>query len=287
MSALPIHCHRQEHMATFFELRLAHESETYARQAAQAAFEVAVRLEKLLSRYREDSEITQIRALSPGELLRISPDTFHCLQLAGQMQELTGGAFDPSLGGQMDVHRGVPPAEKEPAVPLRGRLVMDPDRFTVGVVDGPVALDLGAIGKGFALDRMADELQTWDVTRALLVAGESSIIALDAPTPDSAGWEVSLAPAKTLLLKRRAVGASGTSVKGLHILDPRTGRPTPGPFRTWALHDSAAIADALSTAWMLLTPEEIDQVCGRLPGTEAILQQTGNEPQKLTVFGPY
>ena len=274
-------------MATFFEVRVAHESETYARQAAQAAFEITGRMEKLLSRYREDSEISQIRALPPNELLRISPDTFHCLQLAAQMQELTGGAFDPGLGAQMDLQRDAALAPSGPGLARRGRLLMDADRFMVSVVEGPVVLDLGAIGKGFTLDRMAEELRNWDLTRVLLIAGESSLLALDGPTFDSTGWEVSITATRKLNLKRCAVGASGTSVKGAHILDPRTGRPSSTPYRTWALHASAAIADALSTAWMLLAPDEIDQVCRELPGTQAMVQPSENEPPMLTVFGPH
>ena len=285
--ALPIHRHRQEHMATFFELRLAHENAAYARQAAQAAFQITARLEKRLSRHRQDSEITQIRFLSANEPLRLSADTFHCLRLAVRIQQITGGAFDPVLGAEMDVWR----AGRQPGNELRrqdrGRLLMDPENLTVRATGGPVALDLGAIGKGFALDRMAEELQAWDITRSLLVAGGSSILALDAPEPGSAGWEVSLTATKKLFLRQSAIGASGTSVKGAHILDPRTGQPAPGPYRAWALHSSAAIADALSTAWMLLGPDEIERVCRELPGARAFLQRSEKETGDLAGFGPY
>ena len=188
------------------------------------------------------------------------------------MQTLTGGAFDPGLGDQMDLQRaGRVSAEAAAALPTRGRLLMDPERFIVCVQDAPVALDLGAIGKGFALDRMAEELTTWDAPRALVIAGGSSILALDEPE-DSTGWEVSVAPSQVLRLQRCAIGTSGTAVKGAHILDPRTGRPTPGPYRAWAVHRSAAVADALSTAWMLLGPEEIEQISRKLPGTRAFVQ---------------
>ncbi len=272
-------------MATSFEVRLAHENETYARQAARAAFAVADRLERLLSRFREDSEVSQIRLLPRGEVLRLSADTFHCLQIASGMQALTGGAFDPGLGEQMDARRGDAPAAGAPVSSARGRLLMDPGNFTVRLQDGPVALDLGAIGKGFALDRMAEELEAWDITRALLVAGGSSILALDGPE-NSNGWEVSMVPSKTILLKRCAIGASGLSVKGAHILDPRTGQPAPGPYRAWAVHASAAIADALSTAWMLLGPGEIDQVCHQLPGTQAYLQRSAADASELVCVGP-
>ena len=268
-------------MATYWEVRLAHPDATYARQAARAAFAVADRLEGLLSRFREDSEVSQIRSLAPGEVLRISADTFHCLRLAAEMQALTGGAFDPGLGAQMDIQRAGAAATNAAAVsPARGRLLMDPENFTVGVQDGPVALDLGAIGKGFALDRMAEELEAWDVPRALLVAGSSSILALDGPE-DAAGWEVSIAGSQTLPLHRCAVGTSGTAVKGAHILDPRTGHPVPGPYRAWALQPYAAVADALSTAWMLLGPDEIGQACRALPGTRAFVQRLASDSPEM------
>ena len=274
-------------MATFFELRLVHEDAAYARQAAQAAFQVAARLDKLLNRYRDDSEITRIRYLSENEPLRLSIDTFQCLQLAAQMQQVTGGAFDPGLGRQMDDWRSNTKPAGDVRIPERGSLIIDPKNFTVWVSGGSVALDLGAIGKGFALDCMAEELRTWDVTRALLVAGESSILALDAPDPDSAGWEVSLTVNEKVFLKNEAIGASGTSVKGSHILDPQTGQSMAGFYRTWAVHPSAATADALSTAWMVLSPREIEEVCRKLPGTQAILQSYMTEVESLHRIGPF
>jgi len=273
-------------MATFFELRLVHEDAAYAGQAAQATFAITGRLDQLLNRYREDSEITHIRFLSASESLRLNADTFHCLQLAARMQQVTGGAFDPGMGAEMDTCRATLPSKNAPPRQDRGRLLMDPENFSVRVEGGSVALDLGAIGKGFALDRMAEELQAWDITRALLVAGESSILALDAPEPGSAGWEVSLTATEKIFLRSQAVGTSGTAVQGAHILDPRTGQPANVPFRAWALNPSAAIADALSTAWMLLEPDEIEQVCRTGPGTLAFLQKHETEEQ-LIRFGPY
>ena len=286
MSEPTIHRHRHDCMATYFEVRLVHENETYARQAARAAFTVADRLERLLSRFREDSEVSQIRMLPCGEVLRISTDTFRCLQIAAEMQVLTGGAFDPGLGEQMDAHRGELPVAGAPVPSPGGRLLMDSENFTVCTQDGPVALDLGAIGKGFALDLMAEKLEAWDVTRALLIAGGSSIMALDGPE-NSTGWNVSIVPSKTILLKRSAIGTSGIAVKGTHILDPRTGRPAQGPCRVWAVHVSAAIADALSTAWMLLGMDEIGQVCRKLPGTQALLQHGTADAFELVSLGPY
>ncbi len=87
--SLPLHRFRQEHMTTTFEIQIAHENATYARQASLAAFQTTARLERLLTRYRDDSEISQLRSLAPGETLRLSVDTFSCLRLASEMQQMT------------------------------------------------------------------------------------------------------------------------------------------------------------------------------------------------------
>ena len=108
---------------------------------------------------------------------------------------------------------------------------------------------------------------------------------MDTPHADSNGWEVFLTDRQKYLLKRGAIGTSGTSIKGAHILDPRTGKPNSRFYRTWALHPSAATADALSTAWMLLDSDEIEEVCCRLPGSQAILQQNMTDEQSLHFIG--
>jgi thiamine biosynthesis lipoprotein len=75
-------------------------------------------------------------------------------------------------------------------------------------------------------------------------------------------------------------------VKGAHILDPRTGQPPEqAPFRTWALAPTAAVSDALSTAWMLLDHDEINLVCKKIVGVSAILQISSDEPTPLHNLG--
>jgi FAD:protein FMN transferase len=245
---------RHEAMATTFEIRISGAGTADAGGAARTAFSVIDRMERLLSRFVESSDISRINALRPGETALVSPETLDCLEQALRFQEMTLGAFDPSLGAG-------------------GRILMDRDALLIGVEDAPVSLDLGAIGKGFALDLAAAELGDWDIGNALLVSGGSSVLALGAH--GGAGWEVSLggvSPARRLFLRDYALGGSGTAVKGEHILDPRTGARIPAGRRTWALAATAAAADALSTAWMILSPAEIQATCSANPGTAAILQ---------------
>jgi hypothetical protein len=81
-------------MATLFEIRCAHPDASYARQAAQAAFELVDRLEQGMSRFIANSDVARINALAAGQSTRVSPATFECLEIARRMYDVTGGAFD-------------------------------------------------------------------------------------------------------------------------------------------------------------------------------------------------
>ncbi len=283
-AAAPVHAHRHEAMATSFELRIVTTDARYAAQAAQECFALLDRLHSLLNRHDEGSEISALARVAPGVSLRLSADVFACLRIAFEVHTLTGGAFDPTLGDRLDVLRGrVPPAA---AAAARGPLELDSATSTVRVLHAPVSPDLGAIGKGFALDRMAETLLEWDLPAALLIAGEgSSVLAVDGPAP-GAGWEIGLgegAARRLVSLRHRAIGASGFAVQGAHILDPLTGAPAAAR-RAWALAPSAAVADAISTAAMILSPDELSELCAALPGLSVLIAPpvTGAE---LRVFG--
>ena len=110
-------------------------------------------------------------------------------------------------------------------------------------------------------------LRDWDCPSFLLVAGGSSILAGDAPK-DTAGWSCGLgddnAPQR-FFLAHASLSGSGLAVKGSHILDPRTGQPALRQNRAWALADTAAESDALSTACMVLTEQELVDVLATDP----------------------
>ncbi|WP_404421030.1 FAD:protein FMN transferase [Nibricoccus sp. IMCC34717] len=251
------HRFKHEAMATWFEIRVAGGDPDYSRQAAEEAFRLINHLEQLLSRFRENSEVAALSRLQAGETVALHPDTFACLSLALEMHALTGGAFDPTLGPRSGG--------------ARGQLALAPDTLSATLLDGSVGVDLGAIGKGFALDRAASVLAEWGVGPALLIAGGSSILATGTPEEP---WLIGVTASWDLHLLTGSVGTSGLAVKGQHILDPRTGEPaTTTPARTWALSGQAAASDALSTAFMLLSPEDIAGVCEDRPECSGITQQ--------------
>jgi thiamine biosynthesis lipoprotein len=125
---------------------------------------------------------------------------------------------------------------------------------------------------------MALELAEWECPAYLLIAGGSSILAGD-PPPDSPGWSVGLGEDNSEprhWLKQGSLSGSGIAVKGRHIIDPRTGRPANLRARAWAMAPAAAVSDALSTAFMVLTEPEITRLLTGRSEWRAFLKDEGN-----------
>lgn len=300
-----------EAMATTFEVLVVHEDARYARQAAAAAFAEVDRLEAELSRFIENSDISRINNLPANQPLLIGLAAFECLQLSARIYAETNGTFDITIGSLLDCWRnedGTPhtPSEQELNLARQrtgtGLLKLDEVEHTVELLTGPLQIDLGGIGKGYAVDRMAELLGEWSVETALISGGYSSVLALDAPA-GMKGWPVTLSDptpplakgrGKQILarpyLKHRALSGSGLQ-KGRHIIDPRTARPVKGKRAAWACAPDAATADALSTAFMVMTADEIKKYCLRHPDVLAmlILEDGGKDAQKDKIlrFGPW
>jgi thiamine biosynthesis lipoprotein len=205
-------------------------------------------LEALLSRFRESSEVSALAQLKPGETLRLAEPVFSCLEIAKKMEAATKAAF--SVTPAALVIQSVPP-----------RWTLFREQLAIHCESGKLDVDLGAIGKGFALDRMAAELEDWDCSAYLLNAGGSSVLA-GSPLPGKPGWLGSLSDDDAhcdFWLTHCSLSGSGLAVKGEHILDPRTGKPPRARSRAWALAATAAESDALSTACMVLSEAEITQ----------------------------
>ena len=244
-----IHIFNHHAMATQFQVRVAGEEKGYASQTAQAAFAVADRIEQLLSRFRANSEISQIAQLAPGELLRLSEPVFACLELAQRMELATLGAYSATAAALK-------------TQPVRPQWTVLKEQFSIRCDSGKLEFDLGAIGKGFALDRMAEVIREWECPAFLLVAGGSSVLAGDPPS-NTPGWSCGLGDDNSpqrCWLKNASLSGSGLAVNGPHILDPRTGTPATLRERVWALTDTGAESDALSTACMILPETKINEV---------------------------
>jgi len=281
-----------EAMNTVFEVHVAGAEARYAAEAAQAAFALVDRLEGELSRFRHNSDITRINHLTAGQRTRVGEAAFECLVIARHIHDLTGGAFDIAIG------TGLPALE------------LDPESFEVHATADGVRVDLGGIGKGYAVDLVAELLEEWGLERAFVHGGFSSAVALEPPAA-SDGWPLTLSdprqPSRVfcrLSMRQAALSASGVR-KGDHIRDPRTGAPVRGRLGAWVALPRpaqagdasaagpgpeagprlapAAVADALTTAFMLLTIEEIEALCERSPGLEAWVLPDGGSAETADV----
>jgi FAD:protein FMN transferase len=180
---------------------------------------------------------------------------------------------------------------------------LDADRQTVRFLKPGLEINLGSIGKGYALDRVAELLrQEWRIDGGLLHGGSSSVLAIGSPKDDPRGWVVGVAhpwrPGErlaTLRLRDRALGTSAATYQYFvyhnrklgHLLDPRTGWPARGPASVSVAAPTAAEADALSTAFFVLGTDFARRHCQARPDVSAFILAEGDgaEPVALN-FSP-
>jgi FAD:protein FMN transferase len=256
-----IHQFNGSAMATHFQVRIQCDEKMYAAQAAQAAFDLVDSLEARLSRFRGNSDISRIGDLAPGEKMRLSEPAFACLQIVERMERATHRAFCATPAA-LTSQRSLP------------EWSLLSSEQAILCVSGQIQFDLGAIGKGFALDRIAELLCQWDCRSFLLVAGGSSVLAGDPPA-DSPGWSCGLGEddaSHRFFLTHASLSGSGLAVQGPHILNPRNGLPASRQMRAWALADTAAESDALSTACMVLSEPELEEVLAQNPSWQSFLE---------------
>jgi thiamine biosynthesis lipoprotein len=267
-------------MGTTFEIILAEQDEDYARQISHAVFAEVERIRGIISRFNPTSEIGQINRLRAGQSMRIGVETYECLETALSIHSETNGAFDVNIGSLMKYREAQGSQSRPPRTDIQKQLALSQTSRGYLVKYLPAKeserptelnLDLGGIGKGFALDRTLEILSDWGVERALVHGGTSTALSVGAPPEGSGqkkGWPVGIGGnwkcpkvPKKFFLKDRALSGSGTEVKGDHIFDPRTGERAKGHLAAWVSHPSAAVADALSTAFMVMSSDEVQAFC--------------------------
>ena len=299
------HHFAHEAMATVFEIYISDDDERYARQGAQAAFAEVDRLELEMSRFISNSDISRLNDAVSGETVDLGVDVFECLSRARDMYDKTNGAFDISVGALYSCWLNDDRTLRQPsdeelarACELTGldHLKLSDEDFSAEVLTEGVQFDLGGIGKGYAAEKMAEILREWSLGQALVLAGASSVLSVSVPE-GMTGWPIKLrhpGNREDVLarfeLTEGAISGSGKQ-KGQHIIDARSveGVPVKGRLAAWAMAPDAVAADALSTAFMMLSAEEIDHYCLANPGTAAIiLPHEGSEEssgQVIESFG--
>lgn len=261
--------------------------------AVEAALAAMREVEAKMSAHLETSEIAAINRAAGTRPVQVSPETLATIRLGLEIGRLTGGAFDITIKPLMDLwaigRRGdqLPALE---AVEATRRLVdyrrvrIDEARREVMLEQAGMALDLGGIAKGHAVDAAARVLLEHGVTGALINAG-GDIFALGQRARNRA-WRIAVQhPRRSadfiaiLELGNTAVVTSGDYQRFIdvdgrryhHILDPRTGAPARGLVSATTVAPSAALADAWSTALFVLGPERGLELVRQVPGLEGLV----------------
>ena len=291
-------------MACRFEVVLPGEDARHV-PAARAALNIADKLEAQLSVFRDTSELSGVNRCAAEKATEVSRPLFALLRRAAEIHADTEGAFDITstplsrCWGFLHREGRLPGADAiaDALTRVGMRLVtLDDASQTVRFEAPGVELNLGAIGKGYALDVMAKRLRRDGVRHALLSAGASSILAIG---DDGGGWPVHVRPrlmsgarVARLRLRDAAIATSGAGeqfvvVEGQrygHVLDPRTGWPACGVISATVVTRDAALADALSTAILVEGPALAKRSCERHPDT-LVLMTLDNDSERTAVVG--
>ena len=268
--------------------------------AIDAGFAEVARLERILSDYDPESELSRLSAQAPTTVPEpVSDDLWRVLTRAVEIRDATGGAFDPTVGPLTSLWRQarrsgrLPVPDKlaiarEAVGPETLRLVAD-NRGVV-LTRPAMRLDLGGIGMGYAVDRVIEVLRRRGIAAAMVDA--SGDIAVTAAPPGTAGWKIAVAPLRPtgagdgdasgdtgehLLLSHAAVTTSGDAFQAVeidgrrysHIVDPRTGLGVAGPAAVTVVAPDCTTADALATAASVLGSEQAAAVIAGTPGCAA------------------
>jgi thiamine biosynthesis lipoprotein len=280
-------------MGTSFEIYVYAPDRERASELFEAAFDEIERVEQALSNYRSSSELSRINAIAADAPVVTDPEVFALLERAFDYSRQSDGAFDVTVGKLMKAwgfFRGAGryPSNEELARARAQtgwqRVKLDQRARSAFFLTRGIELDLGGIGKGYALDCVARVLRDGGVTAALINSGSSSIYAIGAP-PGKAGWPVRVSDPlertrilSTILLKDQSLSTSGNYEKFFqlngrtycHIMDPRSGRPVEGMLQTSVIAPEATDSDALSTAVFVMGPERSARLLDNIAGTSAI-----------------
>jgi thiamine biosynthesis lipoprotein len=289
-------------MGTIFEIAAYDQSSEHASHAIEKAFREVVRLDNLLSNYKPDSALSRLNRSAHFHAEEVPSDLYRVIDQAVQFSRLSNGKFDISIAPLVNLWKAALRGEGGPSRSQQEEVrkcigyekieLTPPDRISFR--SACLQLDLGAIGKGYAVDRAAAVLQSMGIRDALLVAGGSTILAMGSP-PGQTGWLVHLRDPSNKIdpqirLKNESVSTSEQTAPSLlgndsagHIIDPDTGMPLKTAFAVSAVSKTASASDALSTSLLLLGPTKGRTIVKNMPDVSAIW--ISHEAQVETVTG--
>jgi thiamine biosynthesis lipoprotein len=289
-SETPTAIHQQLYsMGTMFDIVVYHASRAEADRAIAAAMEEILRLDAVLSHYKPDSDLSRLNREGGRDWVSVDPSLYDVIERSVVFSRRSNGAFDVTIAPLLQAWKraardGRHPSATQIAEARRcvgyDKIELSPPeriRFRVDCA----AIDLGGIGKGYAVDRALDILRSAGIAHAMINAGSSSIAAIGAP-PGGTGWRVVLGASErgptsvmlrgnsvsTSLQDRDTPAADGDSSGD--IIDPRRGEPAQRGLTVSVIAPSATVADALSTTLLLVGTGGAESVLAHFPDTAAL-----------------
>jgi thiamine biosynthesis lipoprotein len=283
-------------MGTMFDIVTYHSSRSQAERTIEVALAEIVRLDHVLSHFDPDSDLSKLVRRERGGLTDVDPALYDVLNESMEVSRRSGGSFDVTVGPLVRVWQAAQAAGRTPTADAIARArrcvgydkvqLVPPDRVQLN--SDCVSIDLGGIGKGYAVERAVHILHSAGIRHAVVNAGQSAIAAIGHP-PDRAGWTVDLGVDGTGLgqieLRDSSISTSRQGRVPLHqgergygdIIDPARGRPIESSVTVIVRAPSATHADALSTTLLLLSIPEGKRVLEGFPNASAVWLGAGGE----------
>lgn len=261
-------------MGTVFEIAAYAESSEKASAAIDKALQEIVRMDDLMSNYKPESALSRLNRSAHFHTQKVPPDLYRVIEQAVEFSRLSGGKFDITVAPLVNLWKAALSGDSMPSLSQRQQAedcvgyekieLTLPDQITFR--SSCMQLDLGAIGKGYAVDRAGEMLHSSGIRNALINSGGSTILAMGSP-PGQPGWLVHLRdPSRTIdpyvMLKDQSVSTSEQTAVSLlgpesagHIIDPATGRPVDTQFAVSVIASAGTPSDGLSTTLLLLGPK--------------------------------
>lgn len=301
-------------MGTFARVVAIAPHENIGKKCIEAALEQIELVDRLMSDYKQDSELSLLNKEGFNKDIKLSAPTFEVLQKTVEISKLTGGAFDVTIGPLVDLWRLAGEANSLPnAEELRRaqskvgyeKLVLDPKNMTARFSVEGMRIDLGAVAKGYAVDKAVDKLQKYGAVGGMVdIGGDIRCfgivpkgkniwrIGLQNPNPDSIGFD-NKKILLTLEIKDKAVATSGSYQRfslidgkiHSHILNQKTGQSSEKLSSVTVICDTAIEADALATAVTVSGRHKGMELIEKLQQVECVLITAGPEFKMLKSSG--
>ncbi|PHX80386.1 MAG: hypothetical protein CK541_00215 [Opitutia bacterium] len=265
-----IHNFSHEAFGSRFWVRIAAEDSVYARNAAEGLFQLLDDLDFQTDRRHDSGPVASLNQMPEGGTIATSEHLQALWNFAKDVSADTGKAFDVTAGALFGYwkNRGALPFNPDDAAWNQVMSAYREGEFrlegsALHCVKFGAAVDFGAVVRGYALDRMADMLESsWGIHRALLMASGSVTLALD-PPGESAGWRIGIGAHSEIKLCRFAMASKTADPTHGNLVDPRTGQVVSltGPVR--AIATSALEAEGLAMAGAVMSPAEAEEFVNR------------------------